>query len=104
MSLNGSKTFSPIKKRHSEEWRCYQWHPLPLTSRLLLRHLQAEKDKIHCVYQGELTGGEIAAAVRALLPKYMLPNIYHQVPQMPYTPSGKIDRNALKKEYLHDAD
>lgn len=46
MSLNGSKTFSPIKKRHSEEWRCYQWRPLPLTSRLLLRHLQAEKDKI----------------------------------------------------------
>lgn len=65
---------------------------------------EAEKDKIHCVYQGTLTGGEIAAAVRALLPKYMLPNIYHQISQMPYTPSGKIDRNALKKEYLHDAD
>ena len=46
MSLNGSKTFSPIKKRHSKEWHCYQWHPLPLTSCLPLRHLQAEKDKI----------------------------------------------------------
>jgi len=61
-----------------------------------------EKDKIHCAYQGRLTGTELAAVVRPLLPKYMLPNIYHQLEQIPYTPNGKIDRNALKEAYLRE--
>lgn len=58
-----------------------------------------EKDKIVCVYQGASTGAEIAVALRALIPKYMLPNIYVPVPQMPYTANGKIDRVKLRRDY-----
>lgn len=57
------------------------------------------RDKIVCVYEGNLSGQEIAAATRDILPKYMLPNIYRQVQQMPYTINGKVDRSRLKQEY-----
>ena len=57
------------------------------------------RDKIVCVYEGSLSGQEIAAATRDILPKYMLPNIYRQVQQMPYTINGKVDRSRLKQEY-----
>lgn len=63
-----------------------------------------EKDKIHCVYQGDMDTNTLAQALWALLPKYMIPNVYHQVRRMPYNPNGKIDRVALKKEFLHDED
>lgn len=60
------------------------------------------KDKIHCVYQGKLSDGELVNSIRHLIPKYMLPNVYHQVEQMPYNANGKIDRVALKKEFLDE--
>ena len=62
------------------------------------------KDKIHCVYQGELTSADIVKGIRDLVPKYMLPNVYHQVERMPYNANGKIDRNALKRDYLDGTD
>lgn len=58
-----------------------------------------ERDKIVCVYEGDATDGEIATAIREMLPKYMLPNIYRRVDQMPYNINGKIDRIRLKQEY-----
>lgn len=58
-----------------------------------------EKDKIVCVYQGAITGAEIAVALRDLIPKYMLPNVYIPVLQMPYTANGKIDRVKLRRDY-----
>ena len=57
------------------------------------------RDRILCIYEGPLTGDEIAAALRPLLPRYMLPNLYHQVDHMPYTIHGKIDRGQLKRTY-----
>lgn len=64
----------------------------------------AAKDRIHCVYQGDLESADIVKGARTLLPKYMLPNVYTKVEQMPYNANGKIDRVALKKEYLNEQD
>lgn len=58
-----------------------------------------ERDKIICIYQGACSGEEIARTLREMLPKYMLPNLYHQIRQMPYNRNGKIDRAQLKREY-----
>jgi len=63
-----------------------------------------EKDKIHCVYQGDLTDAQLVTAIRDLVPKYMLPNVFHKVKTMQYNANGKIDRNKLKEEYLHAED
>ena len=63
-----------------------------------------ERDRIHCVYQGEMTSADIVRGIRDLVPKYMLPNVYHQMEKMPYNANGKIDRNALKKEFLNGTD
>lgn len=60
------------------------------------------RDKIHCVYQGEISNSQIVKALKELVPKYMLPNVYHQVERMPYNANGKIDRPALKKEFIHE--
>lgn len=60
------------------------------------------KDRIHCVYQGELTSSQIVTALKPLIPKYMMPNLYHPVEKMPYNANGKIDRNTLKRTYLDE--
>ncbi len=64
----------------------------------------AGRDRIHCIYSGSRSGNELAAELRSLLPKYMVPNLYHQIAQMPYSANGKLDRTALKQEFLHEAD
>ena len=57
------------------------------------------RDKIVCVYQGAAPGQTVAAALRELLPRYMLPNLYRPVAEMPYTANGKIDRVQLRRDY-----
>ena len=57
------------------------------------------KDKLVCVYQGEGEGGQLAAALRDRLPRYMLPNLYFQKESLPHTANGKVDRAALRREY-----
>ena len=59
-----------------------------------------ERDRIHCVYTGTLDSKAIAKQARASLPRYMVPNLYHQVETMPHNPNGKIDRPRLREEYL----
>jgi len=63
-----------------------------------------KQDKIHCVYQGSMDHGQIVRAIQTMVPKYMLPNVFHQVERMPYNANGKIDRSRLKEEYLNEAD
>lgn len=63
-----------------------------------------ERKKIVCVYQGDLSGKEIAIAIQEFLPRYMQPNVYRQVERMPYTANGKIDRVKLKEMYACEAD
>ncbi|KAK4062439.1 hypothetical protein Trihar35433_9260 [Trichoderma harzianum] len=39
---------------------------------------------------------EIDRSLRAVLPDYMIPSLYFQLPEVPFTPSGKIDRKLLR--------
>lgn len=57
-------------------------------------------DKILCIYRGEPEADPLAKTLRGLLPKYMVPNRYIKLENMPYNANGKIDRAVLKKTYL----
>ena len=41
-----------------------------------------------------------AKAMRRAVPKYMMPNLYERLGQMPYNGNGKIDRVQLKARFL----
>jgi hypothetical protein len=43
----------------------------------------------------ELAPGFIRERLSVALPKYMLPTVFNQMPQMPRNPNGKIDRARL---------
>src|SRR5699024_12470798 len=61
-----------------------------------------ERDKILCIYTGGEETGEVSKAARAMLPRYMVPNVYHRREEMPHNSNGKIHRVQLKEEYLHE--
>ena len=61
-----------------------------------------ERDKILCIYTGDEESGAVAKAARAMLPRYMVPNVYHRREEMPHNANGKIHRVELRKEYLHE--
>lgn len=63
-----------------------------------------ERDRIVCVYAGEPDSDSLAKAMRAIVPKYMLPNIYVRLDRLPYNANGKVDRVLLKERYLHGTD
>lgn len=55
--------------------------------------------KIIGFYAGELGAKEIIGRLTEKLPRFMIPNIFCQVEEMPITKNGKIDRKALMTEY-----
>ncbi|MCL2402195.1 MAG: amino acid adenylation domain-containing protein [Oscillospiraceae bacterium] len=57
-------------------------------------------DKIICAYSGEVDNVGIIGALRDRLPKYMYPNIFLKMDNLPRTPNGKIDRVKLKEDYF----
>ena len=61
----------------------------------------AMRDKIVCVYAGNLDTNTLAKALRTALPKYMLPNVYEKLEALPHNANGKLDRAALKERFLH---
>ena len=61
----------------------------------------AMRDKIVCVYAGDLDTNTLAKALRTALPKYMLPNVYEKLDALPHNANGKLDRAALKERFLH---
>ena len=66
-------------------------------------------DRVCCVYDkinsyivlyytGEIELHDLKKGLRGLLPKYMIPNVYKKLEQMPLNLNGKIDRQSLLKE------
>lgn len=58
-----------------------------------------EKNKIVTCYVGELERTEIATALLKNLPKYMVPNIFIKMENLPLNKNGKIDRQKLREIY-----
>lgn len=55
------------------------------------------KGKIVLFYVGDLTEKDLIIAMKAALPRYMLPNKTVKLDALPLTANGKIDRVTLKK-------
>ena len=55
--------------------------------------------KIIGFYVGELETKEIIERLTERLPRFMIPNVFRQVDEMPLTKNGKIDRKCLMEEY-----
>ena len=58
---------------------------------------KAQSDELVLFYAGNFTPKEIMQALSSLLPRYMWPARFEKMEELPYTGSGKIDRQALKK-------
>ncbi|MCM1267413.1 MAG: amino acid adenylation domain-containing protein [Bacteroidales bacterium] len=59
-----------------------------------------ESQKIIAVYTGGIDAKEMTAQLKEKLPRYMLPNLYQKLDEMPINLNGKIDRTALQKEFI----
>lgn len=55
-------------------------------------------EQIIAVYTGQVEEKPLKAALKQVLPKYMLPDVYRALPELPQTGNGKIDRVRLKQE------
>ena len=55
-----------------------------------------EKNKIVAFYVSDLEQTQIIEALKADLPKYMIPNIFKKLDNMPISKNGKIDRQQLR--------
>lgn len=58
-----------------------------------------EKNKIEAFYVGNADKRQIVIGLESRLPRYMFPNIYKCLPDFPITKNGKVDRQALRKNY-----
>ena len=55
------------------------------------------RHRIVLYYTGEADGAALTGALRAYLPRYMMPAVMRRLDGMPLTPNGKIDRKGLKQ-------
>lgn len=56
--------------------------------------------RIVLFYVGEISEKNLAALIKKRIPRYMVPNMYCKISEMPYTPNGKIDRKTLMNKNL----
>ena len=56
-----------------------------------------EKEKIVLFYVGETEKKALVTELKKKLPRYMIPNQVYEIPRMPLTANGKIDRVKLKE-------
>ena len=56
---------------------------------------EESQNKIIGFYVGSLETKEIIKQLTERLPRFMIPNIFHKMEDMPITKNGKIDRKAL---------
>ena len=57
----------------------------------------AQRGKIVLYYVGDIAEGDLTAALKTSLPRYMLPNRLVRLERLPLTANGKIDRVALRQ-------
>ncbi len=55
----------------------------------------AQKNRITAFYVGTMEGKEISGKMRETLPVYMIPTVFHSLPELPITANGKVDRKKL---------
>ncbi len=60
------------------------------------------QDKILCIYQGSAERKQIILEIGNLIPKYMWPNVFIKLDELPFNLNGKIDRVKLKEAYIHE--
>jgi hypothetical protein len=53
-------------------------------------------DALVCYYQGALDPRTVRRRLDGVLDPYKVPSVFEQVDGFPYTPNGKVDREALK--------
>lgn len=58
-----------------------------------------KNDKIIAIYSGDIEKKQLILNLKELLPKYMIPNEYINLQNLPYNANGKIDRAKLGNEY-----
>lgn len=58
------------------------------------------KKQIVLFYQGDVQEEKVRDYLLDVIPKYMVPMVYHQLQRFPYNDNGKIDRKKLAKEYI----
>ena len=51
-------------------------------------------------YQGDVAEDDLRDYLLEVIPKYMVPTVYHQLQRFPYNDNGKIDRKRLNAEYI----
>lgn len=56
-----------------------------------------ESGLLHCFYTGGAEVKAVQAALKRKLPRYAVPDRFHHLDSMPYTPNMKIDRQRLRK-------
>ena len=61
-----------------------------------------EAGSIACVYAGGLEQKRVKAGLKAALPRYMLPDRYVKLEEMPRTANGKVDRVAVRRVIEHE--
>lgn len=59
-------------------------------------------DRIVCAYEGQAEPEHIIRQLRAMVPRYMIPNIFRKYAAIPRNRNGKLDRPALRREYEDD--
>ncbi len=59
----------------------------------------AEADRIILVYDGRIQEDALRQGLQARIPRYMTPNQFLRLRQMPHNANGKIDRGYLLKNY-----
>jgi len=55
------------------------------------------RDELCCFYTGALTEKQLLAALRKRLQRYMMPDRFIHLDELPYTSTMKVDRIALRK-------